>query len=706
MRIPEQEMTLRDLAQVLRRRSVLLCAIALGVFVFSIMLWWFTPRQYEAGATLRVRSGRGNSVNSMLTGISGTQDVPADALSADLELQSQAALLQSNSLALRTIHKLNLENKPPFRAARGDQIKQLGLFEKKLTVKPVGGTSMIQVSYLDRDPEIAASVVNDLLQELSDQDAEQQEHSSEAATRALRNQLSDLKQRSEELQVRVAAMQRSSGIYSAGTTDNEGRPQAYSAILAQFEHAATVLGSADENRILKQGIVEAARSGNAELLSSLAGNGPGSAGTGTTLSSLQALRAQQATLQGQLNQMQVKFGAAYPKVAETSANLMAINAAINAETERVAQRAETDFQVADRTYRMAKGDYERQKMQADALNDRAISYVMTRQEADETRGLYEDLLKRLKEAGIFEALHASTVEVTDPALLPSEPAKPSMVVFLGGGLAAGLFLGTIVALLLELLGDKVHSADDFRILGVPLSDVLPGAAGVLRRGQVQTAREASLRSLCATVLRSVTDAEPVVVLMAEISGATADWKLPFSVAQNLAARGRRVHLVQVDPGMPLEASALKPATRSGVNSAITSAPPRTLLDSISPKALPSGEQKLNVLVSDAHENEILFLSDAVERRRLVDTWSKNHDIVIVQTAPILPFADSHVLLGEVDLVLLTAVLGETSRTAVARAQEVLQAHGAKRVVVLAEEGRTRGAYEDFYGISLGNARFA
>ena len=697
MRIPEQEVTLSDLLAMLRRRWLLVVAVAGGCLAVSLLFFRLVPRRYEATATVRVHSPHANGLNTLLTGVAAPEGGSPDALSADIELQSQAAVLQSNQLALRTIHKLQLQNTPDFRSVANDQVKQLSVFARRLDVKPISGTSMIEIGFRDRDPKIAAAVVNDLVQELGDQALEQQQLSTEAATRTLRRQLEELKQRSEDLQGRVAQMQRTSGIYSVGTTDAAGHPQAYSAVLAQFEHAASVLSSADENRILKQGIAEAARSGNAELLSSLAGNGPASAGGTSALSTLQGLRAQQAALQGQLNQMEVKFGPAYPKVSELAANLNAINSSIHDEVQRIGQRAETDFQVADNTYRNARRDYDLQKAHADTLNNRAIQYEMTRQEADETRGLYEDLLKRLKEAGIFEALRASTIEITDPALVPSEPSQPKAVIFAGGGIAAGLFLGTVLALLLELLGDKVHTADDYRQLGVPIAGVLPGARGLLRRKEPQAAREATLRGLCATILRSVSKVDTGVVLVAEVSGLTATWSLPLALAEGLASQGRRVLLVQADACTPLPEKA---ATY------VAPEPSRPALDRQKQKALPAGESNLSILVSDAKAKEMLDPLDPKQRKALVAEWTQSHDIVIVQAAPILPFSQSQLLAESADVVVLSSVLGRTSKTSVLRAYEAVKAQGARHVLVLAEEGAASGAYESFYGVPLQDARFA
>ena len=161
--------------------------------------------------------------------------------------------------------------------------KALKTFHQNLIVKPVGGTRLIEIDYLDPDPALAAAVVNQMVQELIDYSFETRYKATEAASESLSKQLAELRIRSESLQAQVAQMQRESGIYSIGTTDANGRQQAYSAVLDQFQRAATTLSDAAQNRILKEAIYQAAKSGDAEMLSSLAGNTLGGAASPESL---------------------------------------------------------------------------------------------------------------------------------------------------------------------------------------------------------------------------------------------------------------------------------------------------------------------------------------------------------------------------------------------------------------------------------------
>ena len=46
---------------------------------------------------------------------------------------------------------------------------------------------------------------------------------------------------------------------------------------------------------------------------------------------------------------------------------------------------------------------------AEKLNGQGVEYSIVSKEADQSQQLYQDLLKRLKEAGVVEGLHSSSI---------------------------------------------------------------------------------------------------------------------------------------------------------------------------------------------------------------------------------------------------------------------------------------------------------
>ena len=164
------------------------------------------------------------------------------------------------------------------------------------------------------------------------------------------------------------------------------------------------LAQAQSNRILKGAVYNVVKTGDPEQISNLSGNVVGTSGSiASSLTLIQNLRLQESTLLGQLQEMKAKFGPGYPKVAELQGNLDGVQQAIKAEVARVGGRARNDFVVASETEQKTLQDFHTEESHAEALNDKTIQYQLVRQEADQTRSLYEDLLRRLKESGLLPA---------------------------------------------------------------------------------------------------------------------------------------------------------------------------------------------------------------------------------------------------------------------------------------------------------------
>ena len=102
---------------------------------------------------------------------------------------------------------------------------------------------------------------------------------------------------------------------------------------------------------------------------------------------------------------------------------------------------QNDYFASQETEDRLKRVYAERKAEADRLNDKTIEYGIAKQEADDSRGLYDDLFKRLKEAGVIEGFHSSNISVVEPGRVPATPAKPNVPIYLGVSLLSRSIFG-------------------------------------------------------------------------------------------------------------------------------------------------------------------------------------------------------------------------------------------------------------------------
>ena len=329
-----------------RRRAIIYVSLC-AFFLLAILALAASTRRYRSMGEIEVQKESTSALGIQ----TDSADTPSDALEVNMIIQTQAQILQSDSLALRVIEDLHLEQTEDYRpkwspvgwlfgllGPRGvadppgatlensphRRMRVLKIFHRRLTVKPVAGTRLIDVAYLSPDPQLAAAVVNHLLQGLIEKGYQARYDATMQASSWLSGQLGELRARTQELQAKVVKLQQESGVFALGEVDREGRDQVYSPTLEKLQMATQAEAQAQSNRILKGAINDVVKSGNAELISGLGGSaigGGSSAAVATSLSLIQNLRLQEATLQGQLQELSAKFGPAYPKLAELRGNV-------------------------------------------------------------------------------------------------------------------------------------------------------------------------------------------------------------------------------------------------------------------------------------------------------------------------------------------------------------------------------------------------
>ena len=85
---------------------------------------------------------------------------------------------------------------------------------------------------------------------------------------------------------------------------------------------------------------------------------------------------------------------------------------------------------------MLKAAVAQTKAEFDRLNARSFEYKALKQEAESDRGLYQELVRRIKEAGINSSFQNSSIRISDPARPGLLPVSPNIRLNL---LLAGLF---------------------------------------------------------------------------------------------------------------------------------------------------------------------------------------------------------------------------------------------------------------------------
>jgi succinoglycan biosynthesis transport protein ExoP len=755
---PRKEMTIQDLGGILSRRR----GILLGGFVLCMgaaaVLFATSTRLYMGSAEIQVQkeSADALSMNTMM----GPQN-PTDAVDSNITLQTQAQILQSDTLALQVVKELNLEKSADFKPhfspmgwvrglfapagipdpphtsledSPGRRTQVVKGFQSRLMVKPVSGTRLIVVEYLSGDPHTAAAVVNQLLRDLIDYNFQTRHNATHEASAWLGNQLSDLRKHSEELQAKVVDLQRDSGVFSFGRMDNQGHPEVFTPALDRLQQATTQLEQAQSARIMKGALYQVVKGGDPELISGLAGNGmlnSASPGVSNSLTLLQSLRSEEAQTQAKLNELSAKFGPAYPKLAELQSNLDSTQKSIRSESARVAGRVRNDYEVAQQVEDKDRAVYLEEKQKAESLNDKAIQFQVAVQEANQSRNLYENLVSRMKEADLVAGLRSSNITLVDEARVPSSPAKPSAFSYAAASLAGGLLFGICGALLRDATDNRIQELSEMEMLfseasiGVlPFHDVkserkrladaklplvvasspLDNSARTMRNSNATVAANApraayteALRVLCTSLMQG-SNGNPLGQVLLVTSSVAGEGKSMLSANLAIVYAQRGKKVLLVDGD--LRTPVLHQCLHLDAREGLSSLLMTGNFDDlkkVTQVPFPNIPNFHALPAGPLPDYPAELLASAI-MPDLVRMWRRSYDYIIIDGAPILPVTDSALLSRDADFTLVVARHNVTDRRSLERTCLILRSQGVRRIGMVLNGVKASGSTQyKYYG---------
>ncbi len=155
---------------------------------------------------------------------------------------------------------------------------------------------------------------------------------------------------------------------------------------------------------------------------------------------IQDLTVRLTDLQSQRAELEATFTSDYPKMKQTQSQIAEIQADLDRERQRAAQKISNDYLAAVRREGLVRQAFVDKQKQVTVIAEKSVQYGILSREVDSNKTMYQGLLQRLKEAGISAGLKASNIRVVDQAKVSYIPVYPK--VFLNLGLAGVLRIGS------------------------------------------------------------------------------------------------------------------------------------------------------------------------------------------------------------------------------------------------------------------------
>jgi exopolysaccharide transport family protein len=708
----EKEVNLRDYWKVIRkRRWTVLAFFFIVVIATAVATFTMTP-VYRGTTTIQINKENPQIVDFKEIFAVNTMDLDY--------YQTQYKILESRTLARRVLQTLKLQEDPqfqpkpetPFQKWKSDLLTSLSAFFtswnsslkapseneretslisqflSKLRIEPIRNSRLVKIHFDSNYPELSLRVPNVLATAYIQQNLEARFVSTEQAKEWLTRQLEDLKGKVERADEDLQAFGSRHDIISLDEKENVTMQR-----LAELNEALT---KAEAERMGKEALYKQTGGRNFDSFPSILEN-----------RLIQDLKQTYIQLEAQSMKLSETFKPEYPEMVRLKNQMEIIQKRLNSEIDKMILGIRNDYESSLRREALLRQAFQQQKAKALEMKEKGIQYNILKREADTNRDLYKGLLQRMKEAGVSAGITASNIQVVDQAEYPTKPYKPNKRLNLLLAAVVGLFLGVGLAFFFEYLDNTVKTPEDIeQLIRLPSFGMVPEISSVRRKqlekgasypvelityGHPKSMLSEAYRSIRTSILLSSSEKPPKKIAITSPNPAEGKTTTAINTSIALSQTGARVLIIDADLRKPRLHKIFNHENGLGLSTFL------------------SGNGTLGCIIKKSEVPNLFYIpsgpippnpSELLGSnlfKSMMQALGAQFDHIMVDSPPVLGFADAIILSTSVDGVILTVIGGKTPRETLQRAKEVLQQVNTKILgVVINRVDIRRSDYGYYY----------
>ncbi|MBW8892179.1 MAG: AAA family ATPase [Burkholderiales bacterium] len=670
-----------------RRRLWLFVAVA-GVIAAVLMFVMLrqTP-MYTATANVMINTRTEKVVDSQavlsgLTADTGTVDTEVevikspqlaetvvDALKLDKDPEFNAALKSPGLIGSVLGGKKAAAERAAPGAAEAERQAVIAAVGKRLTVRRVGLTYSITISFESTSAMKSATIANAFADAYLRSQLTAKFDATRQANSFLNTRLDTLRTQLQEADAAVSNYRVANNLLSSeGTTLTEQEISAYNQQLAQ----ARAQQAEDEARL---------RTARAQLA---AGSNGDDVGEALSSQVVQNLRAQRAVVSGRVAEMSGRYGERHPDMVRAQRELADIDQQIQAEIRRIVSNLEARVRVSQQRTASVQASLGGARGTLAANSAASVHLKELEGNAEAARNVYQSFLDRYKQTGAQEGVEQADARIASRAVPPSRQSSPNLMLAVALSMIVGAGAGLAAVIVAEIMDAGLATSDDVErkiglasVASIPLMSSVAEANErgiqpidyVLRKPLSGFAE--AFRSLRTSILYAVPGQQGKIVVLTSALPGEGKTTTSICLARVAAQAGSKVLLLDCDLRRRAVTRTLGLTPEKGLAEVLHGA---ATLESTVLLDQASGAYVLP-LAHTASSTEDIFGLPAMDQ--LLAHARASFDLVILDTAPVLALADTRILAGKTDLVVLLARWRKTPARAIGASVRLLQQANAQ-----------------------------
>lgn len=624
------------------------------------------------------------------------QDMTTDADA----MQSQVHVLQSRNLAYKVIDALRLNENPEFNAklrepgalasaanwfktqlvalgilssgpaiapelaATLEKSKTVDTFLQALSVDLLPKSRVIGITFNSKSSEGAAQIANKIADLYVLDQLEAKYDATQRATKWLTDKIADLRKSVASSEQAVERFRSQAGLLQSqgGTLIS----QQISDLNAQLITVRATRAEAEARLSQVRQLIRT--SGGADA-------------AGDVLKSpiIQQLSQQETEGRRKVAELNQEFGDRHPRMIAAKAELADVQGKINREINKVVNALENEVGVARARETALERGLDQLKTRLSQSNTAEVQLRALERDAEASRAMLESFMARFEQtsAQLDSSINDTNARVISRADVPASPSFPPSKLIVAVALIASALFASLIALGIEQLdrgyrsGEQVERGTGLRSLGlVPLIRGSSGkspAAHLLRHPSSMFGE--SIRSLYTSILLSPGEALPKKLMITSSQPKEGKTTIALCLGRMRALSGHSTVIVEADLRRPSMHRALGIPRRPGLTDLIL-----------------GDVQLVDVLIKDSDSGAYVIpagklapdpteILTSPRMRELLNQLSRQFELVVIDSPPIVAVADGRLLAPQTDAVVLVVRWAKTGREVVGLATKQLQEAG-------------------------------
>lgn len=438
----------------LARRWIFLLALS-GAVCTTLAVSFVMPKTYKAETALLIDFKSTDPVSGLT--------VPAQLIPG--YLATQVDIIASHNVALKVVDKLKLADNPVAKEQFNQANEGKGsirhwladILLKDIDVKPSRESSVLNITFSNSDPEFAATIANTLAEAYIQTNLELKVEPARQNAAWFDEQLKSLRASLEKAQAKLSEYQQEKGI-----TSIDERLDVENARLSELSTQLVVAqGQTYDSRSRLRQLNNPADESKSESLPEV-------------LSSpiISGMKAELARAEGKFAELSARLDKNHPQYLRAKAEVDALKKKLGDEIKtagsgigtmaRITQQRESELRkaLADQKAKVLELKHQRDEMA-----------ILTR-EVENAQKTYDAAAARNSQTRLESQTSQTNIAVLNPAIPPSDPSRPKILMNVLLSLFLGSLLGVGASLLMEMQDRRIRTEEDITLgLGLPLLGV-------------------------------------------------------------------------------------------------------------------------------------------------------------------------------------------------------------------------------------------